>query len=525
MVIMIKRIQPLPIFIANQIAAGEVIERPASVVKELLENAYDAGATAIMIDIEHGGLNRIQISDNGHGILEDDLPLAIAPHATSKIIHLDDLYAIDTMGFRGEALASISSVAELTIQSKPSHQTDAMSLTVQGERYTLQPCARNVGTTIDVRGLFDHAPVRKKFLKSARLEFQAIEAVVRRFALCESSIAVKLTHDEHVILDLPSATTPEGYRLRLLKLLGKSFMDSALPIQASLGSMQLEGVISSATYQRSQMDKQWMYVNRRIVRDKLLNHALKKAYDDLLYPGRFPACVLYLTLPASEVDINVHPSKYEVRFESGRIVHDLMVSSIQRALSLEKQPVPEVKSVFVKPQLTSQIPLNGRWIDLKEDMVMIEGDLGLFLVDGQVLYQRWLKKRLEQHPYPWASRPLLVPLRFTATASLSLNLLLSFGLDGHFVSENTFLVRTLPLLLPQLDLNQIMPKIMALTHQTLESIQQVLLTHHGVHLSALDHEEKSAMMSFLWSIVPSSGYLKGLSKPLSKKHCVEWLNA
>lgn len=342
------RIHQLPSAIANQIAAGEVIERPASVVKELLENSLDAGASSISIEIGYGGLNQIKISDNGTGIVAEDLPLAIAAHATSKITRLDDLYAIDSMGFRGEALASIASVAKITISSKPAAQEHAMMLRMQGADYSISPCARSNGTSIDVVDIFFNAPVRKRFLKSEKLEFQAIETVVKRFALSAPDVALTLKHNGKEVLTLPPAHGERGQLMRVSKIFGSSFMRDAIYLEAETGNMRLSGWLSGPDFQRSQNDRQWVYINQRMVKDKLINHALKQAYDGLLHPGRFPACLLYFTINTAEVDVNVHPTKHEVRFQQPRLVHDFFTSHMQRALTakISKNETQEYESVL-----------------------------------------------------------------------------------------------------------------------------------------------------------------------------------
>ncbi len=326
------RIHQLPPAIANQIAAGEVIERPASVVKELLENSLDAGADSIAVEIGYGGLNQIKVSDNGVGIVAEDLPLAVAAHATSKITTLDDLYAINSMGFRGEALASIASVAKVTISSRPAQQEHAMMLHAHDSRSTLTPCARNVGTTIDVVDLFFNAPVRKRFLKNEKLEFQAIEMVIKRFALSAPHIGLSLKHNNKLVLSLPAAINEQAKQTRMTKIFGSAFIKDAIFLDTEGGGMRLCGWVSGPNYQRSQNDRQWVYINQRMVKDKLINHALKQAYDGLLYPGRFPACLLYLTIHTAEVDVNVHPTKHEVRFQQPRLVHDFFTSQLTNAL-------------------------------------------------------------------------------------------------------------------------------------------------------------------------------------------------
>lgn len=327
------RIHQLPPAIANQIAAGEVIERPASVVKELLENSLDAGADTISVEISYGGLNHIKISDNGLGIVAEDLPLAVAAHATSKIKTLNDLYAIDTMGFRGEALASIASVAKVTISSRPADQEHAMMLRIQGTLNELSPCARSKGTTIEVVDLFFNAPVRKRFLKTEKLEFQAIELVFKRFALSAPHVALTLKHNNKSVLSLPAAVNEQAKHTRMSRIFGRSFVNDAIYLEVEQGAMGLSGWVSGPDFQRSQNDRQWIYINQRMVKDKLINHAVKQAYDGLLYPGRFPACLLYFTIHTGEVDVNVHPTKHEVRFQQPRLVHDFFTSQLTKALN------------------------------------------------------------------------------------------------------------------------------------------------------------------------------------------------
>ncbi len=343
------RIKSLSSAVANQIAAGEVIENPASVVKELLENALDAGATAITIDIGFGGLNQIKISDNGTGIVAEDLPLAIAPHATSKLTQLADLSTLTSMGFRGEALASIASISRITISSKPAQQDHAMMLHMDGEVVELSPCARSQGTTIDVRDLFYNAPVRRRFLKSERSEYLAIEHVVKRFALSAPEINLILKHNAKLMLELPAATHEQSLRVRIQRLLGKAFMDQAIHLDVERAGMHLTGWISGPAYQRSQNDKQWIYLNQRMVKDKLIQHAFKQAYENRLYPGRHPACLLYLSIPTADVDVNVHPTKHEVRFQQPRLVHDFIGSQIAQVL----MSAPDEEERFDRAELVA----------------------------------------------------------------------------------------------------------------------------------------------------------------------------
>jgi DNA mismatch repair protein MutL len=453
------RIHQLPPVIANQIAAGEVIERPASVVKELLENALDAGASSVAVEVGFGGLNQIKVSDNGQGIIAEDLPLALAAHATSKISTLDDLYAIDSMGFRGEALASIASIAKVSISSKPKEQEHAMQVQAQDGEISLFPCARSTGTTVDVSDLFYNAPVRKRFLKSEKLEFQAIETVVKRFALSAPHLHISLKHNGKMVLSLPAACSEEDKRLRLIKLFGTRFMQDAQSIDVSREGMRLQGWLSGSEYQRSQNDRQWVYINQRMVRDKLIHHALKQAYEALLYPGRFPACLLYLTMNSNEVDVNVHPTKHEVRFQQPRMVHDFITSALARALEGRSEHSPgsvhEAPAAYHQSKKTSMHShdffqeSHERWIVLNNRFVLMRLQEVLYVVDVKKLHADWLQEQLLKASFPLASRPLLVPLTFgKKLEGQAFEALSQLGIE--LSNERT--VRTVPIQLPYLDL-------------------------------------------------------------------------
>lgn len=468
------RIQQLPSAVANQIAAGEVIERPASVVKELLENALDAEADAINIEISFGGLNQIKVSDNGVGIVAEDLTLAVAAHATSKIRQLNDLYAITSMGFRGEALASIASVSKLSLSSKPAEQEHAMMLHYDNGVPSISPCARTQGTTVEVRDIFFNAPVRKKFLKTARSEYQAIEMVVKRFALSATHVALTLKHDGKQLLTLPAATCEKTRLLRLRKLLGKEFIDQAVYLDIEQGGMRLHGWLSGEAYERSQNDKQWVYINQRMVKDKLINHAIKHAYDGLLHPGRHPACVLYLTIPTELVDINVHPTKHEVRFQQPRLIHDFILShlsqtvveSVQRVVVATPEKIEfakEIRETYVKQPLravshTQEVALNAnKWVVLNKHFVLAFIHEKPYLVDIEQVNQQRLLALLMQQTQPFASRPLLVPIKYMMnrqTFEQYQLLLAQLGVKLDWVGDATVVIRTLPTLLPQLDIKK-----------------------------------------------------------------------
>lgn len=339
-------IQVLPLQLINQIAAGEVIERPASVVKELLENSLDAGASAIEVDIESGGSRRIRVRDNGTGIRKQDIPLALSRHATSKIASLEDLEQISSLGFRGEALPSIASVSRLQLSSR---QPDATSGWVfqgngSGSAADTAPVAHPVGTTVDVQDLFYNTPARRKFMRTETTEFRHIEQVVRRIALSRFPVGVKLQHNRKPVLQLPPADTRAEQEHRLARICGAAFMEQAVSIEHSGAGLKLGGWVAAPTFSRSQPDLQYFYVNGRMVRDKLVTHAVRQAYTDVLFHGRHPAYVLFLEIDPTVVDVNAHPTKHEVRFRDSRLVHDFLFRTLHDALAqirpAEDQPPP-----------------------------------------------------------------------------------------------------------------------------------------------------------------------------------------
>jgi len=327
--------------LANQIAAGEVVERPASVVKELLENSLDAGATRIEIDVESGGSKLLRVRDDGSGMDRDDLALSLSRHATSKIFKLDDLEQIGSLGFRGEALASVSSVSRLTITSRSADNKDSEAWKVEAEGQDMQPvltpAAHQPGTSVEVRDLFFNTPARKKFLRTEKTEFARIEEVVKRIALSRFDVAFVLRHNQRVIHNLLKATTEQERQRRVALVCGPAFIDNTVAIDVAVdlegSGLRLWGWVSLPTFSRSQADLQYFYVNGRVIRDKLVAHAVKQAYRDVLFHGRHPAFVLYLELDPARVDVNVHPTKHEVRFRDSRTVHDFLFSSLHRALA------------------------------------------------------------------------------------------------------------------------------------------------------------------------------------------------
>jgi DNA mismatch repair protein MutL len=362
-------IQVLPPQLVNQIAAGEVIERPASVVKELLENSLDACARSIEVDIEQGGKQRIRVRDDGSGIQRQELSLALSRHATSKIASLDDLEKVNSLGFRGEALPSIASVSRLQLSSRTA--ADDSGWTVQGDgadrQLSSSPVAHLPGTTVDVKDLFFNTPARRKFLRADSTEFKHIENVVRRIALSCFPVALKLQHNQRPVFHLPAATTREQQERRVADLCGKAFMEQAIHIEHQAAGLALHGWVALPTFSRSQPDLQYFYVNNRMVRDKLVTHAIRQAYQDVLFHGRHPAYVLFFEIDPATVDVNAHPAKHEVRFRDSRLVHDYLFRTLHEALAEVRpaadRPAPQPARPLESLQLASargQVPAQGR---------------------------------------------------------------------------------------------------------------------------------------------------------------------
>lgn len=369
-------IKRLPARLANQIAAGEVVERPASVVKELLENSLDAGASRVDIDIEAAGSKLIRIRDNGFGIGSEDLPLALDRHATSKISSLDDLEQVGSFGFRGEALASIGSVSHLLVTSNTEDSgSDGQSASCSGRdmKVTLKPAAHPQGTTVEVRDLFFNTPARRKFLRTERTEFNHLDDVFKRIALARFDVTFALRHNGRQLRDLRRCDTEADQLRRVASLCGPGFVENAVAIDRDAGELRLHGWVAQPSFSRSQADLQHFYVNGRYIRDKLVVHAVRQAFSDVLYQGRHPAFVLYLELDPAEVDVNVHPTKHEVRFRDGRSVHSFIYSTLHKALADIR---PSDTSV---PTQTSTSPVSasaGR-LDLLTGELVRQREMGL----------------------------------------------------------------------------------------------------------------------------------------------------
>jgi DNA mismatch repair protein MutL len=460
-----QRIHPLPDVLISQIAAGEVVERPASVLKELVENSLDAAATRIDVQIEEGGVRLTRVADDGAGIAKDDLPLALARHATSKIGTLDDLERVASYGFRGEALASIASVARMTIASRSAD--DGHAWKIEGATARIAPAALAAGTTIEVADLYFNTPARRKFLKSEATEFGHCDEALRRMALARPEVAFTLTHNKSAKLRL----APADLARRARDILGEEFFAHCRSVDVAAGPLRLSGFAALPAYSKASRDAQYFFVNGRFVRDKLLAHAAREAYADILHGARHPAYCLFLELDPAGVDVNVHPAKIEVRFRDGRGVHQFVFHALQRALAAplaaameSAATVPQggflrgvlpaptfapprqatfainepaattaylefARAAFadatVSPAPTFQEgagdshPLGYAIAQLHGVYVLSQNEAGLVLVDMHAAHERILYEKLKRaiDAGPPASQPLLIPVLMAASAT------------------------------------------------------------------------------------------------------------
>lgn len=515
-------IKLLPDELINQIAAGEVIERPASVLKEILENAVDAGSTEINIHLMQGGLKLIRITDDGIGISKEDLPYALTRHATSKISSQEDLQKIVSLGFRGEALASIASVSRLSLTSFQTGSQHAWEIQTEGsETIAMQPAAGSFGTTLEVRDLFFNMPARRKFLKSESTEFAHCEGIFQRIALSNPNVAFNLYHNGKLRSHLATADMPE----RIKQMLGEEFRETAIFIAEAAADIQLQGLISRPTFSRTTREMQYFFVNGRFVKDKLLNHAIREAYRDVLHLDRHPAYVIYLRINPDNVDVNVHPTKIEVRFRDARAVHQFIFHTIHKALAtghsemnetnlpdathqfgtisrdIQKKPLryspnqqvnlplqpaaqPSVfyqtlfgeksyKSITTPTLSTQHEPhppdfLGHALGQLLGIYILAQSNQGLIIVDMHAAHERIvyekLKQALDQQTLPIQS--LLMPHLFHAdplditTAEENIPLLNQLGFEITVTSPTSLTVRAIPAILKDADISKLVSELL-----------------------------------------------------------------
>lgn len=498
----------LPSHLVNQIAAGEVVERPASVVKELVENCLDAGARSVHVDVLEGGRKLIRVVDDGAGIPQGELPLALSRHATSKISSLDDLEAVVSLGFRGEALPSIASVSRLTLTSRTSAQDRAWSIEVaDGAIADARPAPHPVGTTVEVYDLFHAVPARRKFLRTERTEFSHIDRVLRRLALARPNVAFAWTHNGRAAMSLPPAEDRDGERARIAKLCGAEFARQSLYVERNADGLALAGWLALPTYNRAQADQQFWFVNGRSVSDRTLSHAARHAYRDVLFHGRHPAYVLSLTMDPAEVDANAHPAKHEVRFRDGRRVHGLVSQTIETALkdtrpggheeaSIEpavqsftpvaqpqmsfhhsgQKPVAAVHEALAGYQALAEVPkdedappLGYAIAQLRGIYVLAENADGLIVVDMHAAHERIVYEKLkadyeERHV---VRQPLLVPIvldvaeREAELVEQQAELLERVGLVLDRSGPTAVAIREIPALLKQAEAEGLVRDVLA----------------------------------------------------------------
>lgn len=548
-------IRQLPGHLINQIAAGEVVERPASVVKELVENSLDAGARVITVDIQAGGQKLIRIRDDGSGIPKDEIPLALSRHATSKISSLDDLEAVASLGFRGEALPSIASVARLVLisnQGESAWQVNAEN----GEISDVAPAAHPPGTTIEVHDLFYNTPARRKFLRTERTEFGHIDKWIRRLALARPDVAFAVMHNGRSLLNLKAAVDDKGRIQRLSKICGDAFASQALSVQRESDTMALSGYIGLPTFNRSQADMQFWFVNGRSISDKTLNHAARHAYRDVLFHGRFPAYVLYLSMDPALVDANAHPAKHEVRFRDGRSVHGFVAQAIdhllkdtrpgghdvipvpanvvsstmyqQSAMSLPTgrgatgsvgealssyQALTSVAMTDAKlPESGTAPPLGFAVAQLAGIYILAENDQGLVVVDMHAAHERIVYEKLKDSFDDKAiiRQPLLIPTSISvseseaALAEESAEMFDRLGLVIDRSGPTSLVLREVPALLRQSDAEALVRDILAdlresgasnRVEDTCHDMLATMACHHSVRANRqMTHPEMNALL-------------------------------
>ena len=517
-------IRVLPQLLVSQIAAGEVVERPASVLKELLENSLDAGARAIAVTLDEGGVRRIQVEDDGAGIARDELPLALARHATSKIASLADLEAVSTMGFRGEALASIAAVSRLAITTRREQDAHGSAQRAEGaESGDPAPAARAPGTTVTVEDLYFNTPARRKFLKSEQTEFGHCDEVFRRLALAHPQIGFSLRHNGRASRHLRSQALAE----RAAAVLGRELTEASVPVEAGAGGMALTGLAGTPQAAQARADSQYLFVNGRYVRDRVIAHAVREAYAELLHGARQPAYLLFLALDPRTVDVNVHPAKIEVRFRDSRTVHQFVRHALGRVLSPSAAQAPvayatvsqgaaPIQAAFslAQPAAAYQAfmgaaeqspPLGFALGQLHGVYILAQNEAGLVLVDMHAAHERILMEQLKSgiDAGDIARQRLLVPAVFSAealdiaTAEENAEALERLGLEIAVSGPNELTVRTAPALLASGDIAGLARSVLHELRefgaaQVLSGRQNELLATMACHAAVRAHRALSA---------------------------------
>ena len=542
-------IQQLPSHLVNQIAAGEVVERPASVVKELVENSLDAGAQSIQVDIQAGGQKLIRIRDDGAGIPKAELALALSRHATSKISSLEDLEAVVSLGFRGEALPSIASVARLSLCSRHRDADAAWQVEAdRGEVSAPRPAAHPPGTTVEVHDLFYNTPARKRFLRTERTEFGHIEKWLRRLALARSDVAFTMTHNRRTVLQLPAAASSDERLARVARICGEAFAEQAVHIERDTDGIAVSGWIALPTFNRSQPDLQFWFVNGRSVTDKMLAHAARHAYRDVLFHGRFPAYVLGLTVDPASVDANAHPAKHEVRFRDGRRIHGVVSQALEVALKDTRPgghavapaalptgqpayaqgtiPLPghgrprstEIRESLAAYQAMSAAasavapmpadypadvhPLGHAVAQLAGTYVLAENAQGLIIVDMHAAHERILYEKLKRSfdDKALVRQPLLVPTTVAVAENeadlveASSDVLGQLGLVVERAGPASVVVREVPALLKNTDAESLLRDVIADLVEAGESSRIEDVCHDYLATMACHHSVRANRM-------------------------------
>jgi len=513
-------IRQLPDTLINQIAAGEVVERPSSVVKELVENALDAGAMRVDIELEEGGIRLIRIRDDGGGMAACDLPLAVSRHATSKIASLDDLEQVSTLGFRGEALPSIASVSRFSVSSKTADAEHGARLEIEGGKTgVVEPHPHALGTTIEVRDLFYNVPARRKFLRAERTELGHVEEWLRSLALARPQVELRISHNGKLARHFRPVRDDSERLKRVAEALGEEFVGHCLAIDHAAAGLRLHGWVGLPTASRSSADQQYFYVNGRAVRDRTVAHAVRQAYSDVLFHGRYPAFVLFLEIDPRRVDVNVHPAKHEVRFRDGRLIHEFVFRTLHEAMagtragavavdtqpgvaagggaagysawqrapqssmslpvaetmagyaalyrgsSSSPQPIPSASMQMPAANEGAVPPLGFALAQLHGIFILAENELGLVLVDMHAAHERITYEHLKdaQNGSGIRAQPLLVPLALAVSereadvAEQYAEVLLGLGFELRRSGPQLLSLRSVPVLLADLD-----PKLLVL---------------------------------------------------------------